>query len=202
MERISPENLSKEEEYAIIQEILGGRINLFEKLQHKYKKPLTILISRMIRDSEDVRDIVQETFIRAFNNLKFYKKEYSFHSWLFKIASNLCIDYLRKKRLQKFSIEQPYPTGDDDRQFDYPDVDADTYTKIFTEERDKILRTAISMLPENYQKVITMRHFEDMDYKEIAEKLSLPLGTVKVHLFRARKALLEILKSMRFDFQP
>jgi len=202
MERMSPENLSKEEEYAIIQEILGGRINLFEKLQHKYKKPLTILISRMIRDSEDVRDIVQETFIRAFNNLKFYKKEYSFHSWLFKIASNLCIDYLRKKRLQKFSIEQPYPTVDDDRQFDYPDVDADTYTKIFTEERDKILRTAISKLPENYQKVITMRHFEDMDYKEIAEKLSLPLGTVKVHLFRARKALLEILKSKRFDFQP
>ncbi|MCX7909052.1 MAG: RNA polymerase sigma factor [Ignavibacteria bacterium] len=194
------ENFSKDEDFAIVQEILGGNINLFEKLQNKYKKPLSLLISRMVHNSEDVRDIVQETFIRAYTNLKYFKKEFSFHSWLFKIASNLCIDYLRKKRIQKISIEQPYSTGEDDRHFDYPDTESDTYNKIILSERNNALYQAIEMLPEHYRQVIILRHFEELDYQEISKRLSLPLGTVKVQLFRARKALLDILRGKKFEF--
>ncbi len=202
MKRQLPEYPSKEEEFEIIQKILGGEVNHFEILQRKYQKPLTLLISRMIHNAEDAQDLVQETFIKAYNNLRFFKKEFSFHSWLFKIASNLCIDYLRKQRIQKISIEQPFPSSnEDDKHFDYPDKDADIDVKISIVERDKILHQAINLLPEHYRKIIHLRYFEELDYQELAEKLSLPLGTVKVHLFRARKALLEILKSLAFDFR-
>jgi len=85
------------EDYEIVQQILGGNKDLFEKLERKYKKPLSHLISKMVRNTDDVEDIVQETFIRAYNNLRYYKKEFAFHSWLFKIASNLCIDFFAKK---------------------------------------------------------------------------------------------------------
>lgn len=200
MERDAPENFQREDDWSIIEGILGGNINLFERIEKKYRKPLTLLISRMVRNTEDVRDIVQETFIRAYHNLRFFKKEYSFHSWLFKIASNLCIDYLRKRRIQTISIEQPYSTSGDERQFDYPDADADTYGKIIAEERSKVLHQAIEQLPEHYRKIIELRHFEELDYQEIGERLGLPLGTVKAQLFRARKALLEILKTNRFEF--
>ncbi len=202
MKRQLPEYPSKEEEFEIIQKILGGEVNHFEILQRKYQKPLTLLITRMIHNAEDAQDLVQETFIKAYNNLRFFKKEFSFHSWLFKIASNLCIDYLRKQRIQKISIEQPFPSSnEDDKHFDYPDKDADIDVKISIVERDKILHQAINLLPEHYRKIIHLRYFEELDYQELAEKLSLPLGTVKVHLFRARKALLEILKSLAFDFR-
>ncbi|MEJ5287576.1 MAG: hypothetical protein CH6_0477 [Candidatus Kapaibacterium sp.] len=200
MERADAENFQKEEELAIIEEILGGNINQFEKLEKKYRKPLTLLISRMIRNSEDVRDIVQETFIRAYNNLRFFNREYSFHSWLFKIASNLCIDYIRKRRIQTISIEQPFALTDEEKRIDYPDSDTDTYNKIFTSERNKILHQAIEQLPEHYKNIIILRHFEELDYQEISQRLGLPLGTVKAQLFRARKALLGILKGQQFDF--
>lgn len=200
MKKDKPENFSNEEDYAIIQEILGGNINLFEKLQNKYRRALSLLINRMINDREEVRDIVQETFIRAYNNLRYFRKEYSFHSWIFKIASNLCIDYLRKRRLQTISIEKPFPTNEEEKHFDYPDKDADVYHKLITEEQSQVLHQAIEMLPDHYRQIIKLRHFEELDYQEIAERLSIPLGTVKVQLFRARKALLEILKAKRFEY--
>lgn len=202
MKKQIPEYPPKEEDFEIIQKILGGDVNQFEKLQKKYYKPLILLINKMIHNAEDARDIVQETFIKAYNNLRFFKKEFSFHSWLFKIASNLCIDYLRKQRLQKISIEHPSPSSNgDEKHFDFPDKDANIDEKIFVVERDKVLHQAIELLPEHYKKVIILRYFEELDYLEIAEKLSIPLGTVKVHLFRARKALLDILKSLSFDYK-
>ncbi|MFN3780723.1 MAG: RNA polymerase sigma factor, partial [Candidatus Kapaibacteriota bacterium] len=188
--------------FEIIQKILGGEIDRFEILQKKYQKPLTLLISKMIRNAEDVQDIVQETFIKAYNNLRFFRREFSFHSWLFKIASNLCIDYLRKQRIKTISIEQPFPnSNEDEKHFDFPDRDADIDVKISIVERDKILHQAINLLPEHYRKIIQLRYFEELDYQELAENLSLPLGTVKVHLFRAKKALLDILKSLSFDYK-
>jgi RNA polymerase sigma-70 factor (ECF subfamily) len=199
MESDGAENFPIDEDLVVIKEILGGKIDQFEKLQKKYIKPLTFLISKMVRNTEDVRDIVQETFIRAYNNLRYFKQEYSFHSWLFKIASNLCLDYLRKRRIQTISIEQPYFGHDDEKHFDYPDTSADTYSKLFTDERNIALHQAIEQLPQHYRNILVLRHFEELDYQEIAKKLDLPLGTVKAQLFRARKALLEILKSKRFD---
>lgn len=192
-------DFDQEEVLRTIDKILGGNVNAFETLQKKYSKAINLLVGRMIRDPEDVKDIVQETFIRAYLNLSSFRREYSFHSWLFKIASNLCIDFMRRKRLQTISIEQPYPSSDEDSEFDIPDEESSTDSEIIRTERDKLLKDALDALPESYRKVIELRHFEEMDYKQIAETLRIPIGTVKAHLFRARKLLLEKLKNKRLS---
>jgi RNA polymerase sigma-70 factor (ECF subfamily) len=185
------------EDYEIVQQILGGNKDLFEKLERKYKKPLSHLISKMVRNTDDVEDIVQETFIRAYNNLRYYKKEFAFHSWLFKIASNLCIDFLRKRRVQTISIEQPFPRSESENQMDFPALGDEADKMILDEEQRQSLNAALSFLPEKYRIVIELRHFEELEYNEIAERLGIPVGTVKAHLFRARKALLDILRKRR-----
>jgi len=191
----APEYFNPTEDYEIVQQILGGNKDLFEIIEQKYKKPLAHLISRMIRNTQDVEDIVQETFIRAYSNLQYFKKEFAFHSWLFKIASNLCIDFLRKKRIQTVSIEQPNPQSENEHQLDFPDVESEADRPVLDDEQRQSLFKAISLLPEKYRTVIELRHFEELEYNEIAERLGIPIGTVKAHLFRARKALLDILRS-------
>lgn len=192
-------DFNQEEDYRAIDKILGGNVDAFEILQNKYFKAINALVGRMIRNPEDAKDIVQETFIRAYLNLSSFRREYSFHSWLFKIASNLCIDFMRRKRLQTISIEQPYPLSDEDSEFDIPDEGSSADSEIIRTERNKLLKDALGTLPENYRKVIELRHFEGMDYKQIAETLCIPIGTVKAHLFRARKLLLEKLKDKRLS---
>ncbi len=192
-------DFNQEEDFQAIDKILGGDVDAFETLQKKYSKAINVLVGRMIRDPEDAKDIVQETFIRAYLNLSSFRREYSFHSWLFKIASNLCIDFMRRKRLQTISIEQPYPMSDEDSEFDIPDAEISADSEVIRTERDKLLKEALDTLPENYRKVIELRHFEEMDYMQIAETLRIPIGTVKAHLFRARKLLLEKLKNQRLS---
>jgi RNA polymerase sigma-70 factor (ECF subfamily) len=192
-------DFNPEEDFQTIDKILGGNVDAFETLQKKYSKAINVLVGRMIRDPEDAKDIVQETFIRAYLNLSSFRREYSFHSWLFKIASNLCIDFMRRKRLQTISIEQPYPSSDEDSGFDIPEEGVSADSEIMQTERNKLLKEALDSLPENYRKVIELRHFEEMDYKQIASILCIPIGTVKAHLFRARKLLLEKLKNKRLS---
>jgi len=111
---------------------------------------------------------------------------------LYRIASNSCIDFLRKKRFKTVSIDQPV-AGEEDLYIDIPNDDLTPDIEMISKERKKILKKAIDELPENYRNIINMRHTEEMDYKEIAEKLEIPLGTVKAHLFRARKLLYDAL---------
>lgn len=192
-------DFNPEEDFQTIDKILGGNVNAFETLQKKYSKAINAIVGRMIRNPEDAKDIVQETFIRAYLNLSSFRREYSFHSWLFKIASNLCIDFMRRKRLQTISIEQPYTSYDEDSEFDVPDEGVSADSEIIRTERDKLLKEALDTLPENYRRIIELRHFEEMDYKQIAETLCIPIGTVKAQLFRARKLLLEKLKNKRLS---
>ncbi len=179
----------------IVDRILKGEIELFETIEKRYRKPIERLVCRMVRTFEDAEDIVQETFIKAFANLNRFRKEYSFLSWLFKIASNLCIDYLRRKRINLVSLTNPKPSDDSEAFFDLPSGDVTPDWGLVEQERKKLLYKAIEDLPENYRNIINMRHFEELDYREIAERLNIPIGTVKAQIFRARKMLLEKLKA-------
>lgn len=165
-------------------------MNAFAELEQKYKRIVSFLIRKMIRNDEDVIDLTQETFIKAFNALPRFKFEYPFSRWLYKIASNRCIDHLRRMRFQAVSLDQPINTNDGGEvTTDPPDNDPVADDLLLAKERAEMLYKAIKTLPEKYQTVIRMRHEEDLEYQEIAEKLNLPLGTVKAHLFRARKLL-------------
>lgn len=187
---------SSEEDFQAIRDVLAGKESSFGFLQEKYRPRITGLIRRMIKDEDDVKDLVQESFIKAYKALPNFQFGYNFSAWIYRIASNNCIDFLRKKRFKTISIDQPLKS-DEDHYLDIEDNNMLPDVSLISKERKQIINQAIEELPENYRTIINLRHKEELDYKEIAEKLDLPLGTVKAHLFRARKSLLEALQDKK-----
>lgn len=194
----SPE--SQDEDFAAVKAILAGNKSSYSLLQQKYQKIIASLIRRMVKNEDDVDDLTQETFIKAYNALTSFQFGYSFSAWLYKIASNNCIDFLRKKRFTTISLSQPLAGGDDDQFFEIEDSSYSPEQNVMEVEKSSVLEAAIEKLPENYKLIIKMRHQEELDYKQISDKLNLPLGTVKAHLFRARQILLVSLKKQRHLF--
>ncbi len=181
---------SAAEDERIIREVLAGNVNAFSVLEKKYRRIVNFLIRKMVRNDEDVADLTQDVFFKAYNGLKSFQFEYQFSKWLYKIASNRCIDHLRRKRFQMYSLDQPITTRDGgELAMDPPDAGPVADSILLAKERAEMLRAALETLPDKYRTVIRMRHEEELEYQEIAAKLGHPLGTVKAHLFRARKLL-------------
>lgn len=189
-----PSSKSKSEDMLWIEDALAGDQSAYEKLMKKYYQHIYNLIYRMIFKKEDVEDLTQEAFIKAFNSLENFDKQFAFSTWLYKIATNNSIDYLRKKKLSTFSIDKEIESDENDFKFEIPDSDYVPDNNIIEEQRKKIIEEAIEQLPAKYKKVIIMRHKQDKEYEEIAKELKLPLGTVKAHIFRGRELLNKYLK--------
>ncbi len=198
-----PESISKEErsrqnreeDHALVRQALEGDQSAYARLRHKYWGPLNAMLFRMVRNELDAEDLTQEAFIKAFSSLASFNFQYAFSTWLYKIASNNCIDYLRKRRLKTVSMDEPIRTNKGEMEMQLPDTSAIAPDAPMTaQERTKILQEAIADLPEKYRIVIELRHHREMEYQDIAEELDLPLGTVKAHLFRARAQLLKRLQ--------
>lgn len=187
-------SLSKQEDVAWIDKALNGDQRAYNSLMKKYYPHIHNLIYRMIFKKEDVEDLTQEAFIKAFNSLHNFDKQFAFSTWLYKIATNNCIDYLRKKKLQTFSIDKEIESDESDYKFEIPDSDYIPENRLIDEQRSNIIDKAIASLPEKYKRVIEMRHKDELEYEEIAKKLKLPLGTVKAHIFRGRELLNKFLK--------
>ena len=158
----------------------------------KYHDQIANLIFRIIHQQENVEDLTQEVFIKAFASLKSFNEEYAFSTWLYKIATNSSIDFIRKKKLQTFSIDKPVAFEESDYTFELPDSTYEPDKHIIQKQRTTILEEAINQLPEKYKRVILLRHTEERDYGEIAKILKLPIGTVKAHIFRARRTSQQI----------
>lgn len=176
-----------------VEQALKGNESAYAKLVDKYERSIYFHIRKMIKEKELVEDLVQEVFMKAFHNLTSYSNEYAFSTWLYRIATNHTIDYLRKKKLQTLSIDQPYKTRDGDMEMQLPDTNFATDEPVIKKERKNMVQDAIHNLPEKYKVVIQMRHMEEKSYQEISEILDLPLGTVKAHIFRARELLYKAL---------
>jgi len=161
----------------------------------KYHDAIFNFIYRMVRDREQVEDLTQEAFIKAFGSLKSFNEEFAFSTWLYKIATNNCIDYIRKKKLQMFSIDKPIESKDSDFAFELPDDSFEADKELISDQRATMLNEAIEQLPEKYRLVIRLRHVEERSYEEISKMLKLPIGTVKAHIFRARELLYKQLRS-------
>ncbi len=190
------ENISKTkiDDNILINKALEGDQTAYEKLMKKYYQLIYNLIFRMISRKEDVEDLTQEAFIKAFNSLRNFDRQFAFSTWLFKIATNNAIDYLRKKKLNTFSIDREIESEESDFKFEIPDNENKPDRVIIEDERKQILDEAIESLPPKYKEVILLRHKMDKEYEEIAKELKLPLGTVKAHIFRGRELLNKFLK--------
>ncbi len=190
-------SVSSEQDRALVERALGGDQMAYQALMDKYQGALTRHVQRMVRNKEEIADLVQECFIKAFSALPSYSADYAFSTWLYKIATNHTIDFLRKKKLQTLSIDRPIQTKDGELEYEVPDTTYRPDRHIVDDQRRELIQEAIDALPPKYNRVIVMRHQKEMSYEEIAMALDLPLGTVKAHIFRARALLYKYLRDKR-----
>lgn len=176
-----------------------GDEKAYSELTQKYQKPLYFHVCKMIRNPDFAEDLVQDIFLKAFKSLKNYKNDYALSTWLYRIATNHTIDYLRKKKLETLSI---HADDSDDTHATIQLADEDSFTDepMIRRERKNKVHEAIDQLPEKYREVILKRHIEEKSYQEIAEEMDIPLGTVKAHIFRARELLYKYMKDTIQDY--
>lgn len=171
----------------------GGREEAYRELLERYQRPIFSLAYRMVRDRALAEDLAQETFIRAFNAISSYDARHKFSSWLFKIANNRTIDYLRKRKLDTVSIHgSPHagtPREEERTRVVVKATDENPREYVEHRELGRQIERAIGELRPAYRTAILLRHVEGHAYSEISEIMELPLGTVKTYLHRARREL-------------
>ena len=172
-----------------------GREGAFRELLVRYERPVFSLVFRMVRDRTVAEDLAQESFIRAFNAIDSYKPGYKFSNWIFKIANNHTIDYLRRRKLDTISIHgSPHATSAEEEERTGLTLEAQGETPEQHVENLELggqIEEAVAALRPEYRTAILLRHVEGHSYDEIAEIMDLPLGTVKTYLHRARGELKE-----------
>ena len=201
MNPILPGNASHD--LLLVIAIRSGELRAFDQLMNRYSDPVFYLILKMVNYKEVAKELTVESFEKAFINLHQYEQQFSFGSWLFSIAHNHTIDYLRKK-----NADDRYVVSRSDeakfRQSAGPDThlsDADDPMEALIKDENKItLRKFISGLKPLYRIPLEMRYFGERSYSEIASELNLPIGTVKMQLFRSRKLLHELLKNSEISY--
>ncbi len=170
-----------------------GSEKAYRELLGRYQRPVFSLIYRMLRDREQAEDLAQETFVRVFNHIDRYDPKYKFSSWIFKIATNLTIDHIRKKEVATVSIDgSRYAVTADEIEASTITVasgDENPEELLEAKELGESIEQAIGGLRAEYRTAILLRHVEGREYQEIADIMSLPLGTVKTFIHRARKEL-------------
>ena len=167
----------------------------FAELMDKYKDSIYFMLLKMVNNNDDAEDLTLEAFGKAFNRLHQYTPNFAFSTWLFKIATNNCIDFLRKKKKNVMSIDNRIPNSEGD-EFMF-EIKSDGLTPeqlAMNEQKIQLMRQYVKKLKPRYETLVEMRYFKEMSYDEISEELNLPLGTVKAQLFRAREFLYNIMK--------
>lgn len=178
-----------------------GREAAFRELIRRYERPVFSLILRMVRDRETTEDLAQDTFIKVLNHIDRYSPEFKFSSWLFKIANNVAIDHLRRRRLDTVSMDgSPHAASQAEIEassFDVESAQESPLEELEAKELGSAIERAIGRLRPEYRSCILLRHVEGRSYEEIATTLDLPLGTVKTYIHRARHELRRALESTR-----
>ena len=188
-----------QQDYELVQKALQGDEKAFARLLSRYKDTIYFMLLKMLNNRSDAEDLTIEAFGKAFKNLHQYSPTYAFSTWLFKIASNNCIDFLRKRKGITISIES------DDEHSEMSEVarikskDLNPEEKLIRKQKAILLQKVVRRLKPHYQELVELRYFREMSYEEIAEELSLPLGTVKAQLFRARQMLFKLIEGTEMN---
>jgi RNA polymerase sigma factor (sigma-70 family) len=174
----------------------------YAKLMDNYKDALYFMLLKMTNNADDAEDLTIEAFGKAFKRLNQYTPDYAFSTWLFKIATNNCIDFIRKKKKSVLVYDSPYHEDDyeeEDITTSIKSQDLNPEEKLIREQKLQSLRDIVDKLKPRYRQLVELRYFKEYSYEEIADEMKLPLGTVKAQLFRAREFLLEVIKDSRMS---
>ena len=173
----------------------NGDQHAYAELMNNYRDSLYFTMLKMTGDPHDAEDLTIEAFGKAFKNLLQYTSEYAFSTWLFKIATNNCIDFMRKKSKSSFALNSDI--GDEDLPSQAVNMTPDPEEQFIIEQKIHLMQEVVKRLKPHYKKLIELRYFKEYTYDEIVQELDLPLGTVKAQLFRSREFLYNILKNSK-----
>lgn len=185
--------MTREQEAAIVRKVLGGDANAFETLVLEYEKNVYNIALRMTGNSEDAADMTQEAFIKAYNSLQSFRGDSKFSVWLYRIVSNVCLDFLRSKnRRPTVSLSVEDDDGED-TQLDVADESQSPELLLDRKLTRESVRRGLDSLPPDYRQILLLREIQGLSYDEISQALGLEVGTVKSRIFRARKRLCNFL---------
>jgi len=191
-------------DFSLVERAKTGDQKAYAELMQRYKDSIFFMVLKMVNNKDDAMDITVTTFAKAFENLEKYRPDYAFSTWLFRIATNGSIDFIRKKRIHTTSIDGLSGENGDDRVFEIRSDGLNPEETSIKKQQTEQLKEIIDKLPPRYKTLIILRYFDELSYEEIAERLDLPLGTVKAQLFRGRDLLSNVLnrrkKSEKSDF--
>jgi RNA polymerase sigma factor (sigma-70 family) len=197
---ISP-NLSDKAQYdyELVMKATAGDQKAYAELLERYRDAIYFMLLKMVNNPSDAEDLTIEAFGKAFKSISQYAPNFAFSTWLFKIATNNCIDFMRKKKSAPFSFETP---GDDhdDPSHNIQCGNMDPEETLINHQKIKMMKEIVSKLKPRYRKLIELRYFKEYSYDEIARELDLPIGTVKAQLFRARDLLFNVFNNTNHNF--
>jgi len=177
----------------LVQQAITGDQRAYSELMERYRDPIYYMLLKMVNNTADAEDLTIEAFGKAFRNIKQYTPSFAFSTWLFKIASNNAIDFMRKKKLNNVSIDETLRDSDViplNIRSEQPTPEE----SMISEQKIQMLRSIVAKLKPRYRKLVELRYFHEYTYEEISAEMELPIGTVKAQLFRARELLQNILK--------
>ena len=175
----------------MVEEAKKGNEKAFARLMNRYRDSIYYMLLKMVNNPSDAEDLTIEAFGKAFRNIDSYTPRYAFSTWLFMIATNNCIDFVRKKQSSPIPFDQFNDVMDDlthNIQSDLPDPEE----TLINEQKIAILRNIVNQLKSPYREIIELRYYKEYSYEEIASELNIPLGTVKAQLYRAKTLLYNI----------
>jgi RNA polymerase sigma factor (sigma-70 family) len=187
-------SLKAQQDVELVGKAKKGDQQAYGELLGRYRDAIYFMLLKMVNNPIDAEDLTIEAFGKAFKNIDQYAPNFAFSTWLFKIATNNCIDHIRKRRASHVSLDQTVD-GEDSLspsaliQSDVPDPE----TYMINQQKIKHMRKIVSRLKPRYRTLVELRYFKEYSYEEIAVELDIPIGTVKAQLFRARELLLNIL---------
>ncbi len=185
--------MTREEEDELISQVRDGDHTAFEKLVLENQKKVYNLALRMVGNEEDAFDMSQEAFIKAYNSIVFFRGDSKFSVWLYRLTTNVCLDFLRSEGRKSHSSLSYIGDENEEKELEIPDERFSPETLSEKKELREAVNRGLDNLPKDYKAVLLLREIEGLSYEEIAETLSLEVGTVKSRIFRARKRLCTIL---------
>ena len=172
----------------------NGSQKAYSDLMSYYRDPLYYTLLKMMKNPYDAEDLTIEAFGKAFKNLEKYTTDYAFSTWLFKIAINNCIDYMRRKNTSPQCVDEDFGVFENTSESDSVQSQEESY---MIKERARVLHWAVEQLRPKYRTLIELRYFQELSYEEISKELNISMNNVKIQLFRAKYMLSAIMDKMK-----
>jgi len=184
-----------QQDIKFVEAAMRGEQQAFAELMDRYRDTIFYMLLRMVKNKSDADDLTIEAFGKAFKNIHQYTPNFAFSTWLFKIASNNCIDFLRKKKSNTISIDSQSDDPSKDSQITIVANILDPEEDLIKKQEATLMRNIVEKLKPRYRELVRLRYFNEYSYEEISTEMNIPIGTVKAQLFRARELLNNILKT-------